>query len=209
MDKIVVQWLGHSCFLITHKGIKYLFDPYKDNSVPGLKLPPIGVNKVFISHDHDDHNNDKIPCLLNYVEINYKTLLVAHDDQGGALRGMNKIHILYLDGIKIVHMGDIGCQLDYQQIQELKDSDLLLIPINGFYTISALDAYEIYKQISPKVMVPMHYYYNNTGYKDDGQIDKFLDVFKDAICLKEKEFILNDYIQSDQRNVIVLDYCKE
>lgn len=205
MNNCSVTWLGHSCFVVEWDNIKIMFDPYRPNSVPGLKLKPISVNRVYISHQHDDHNFDGVPCFLNYVEIDSKSITTYHDNQNGKLRGLNKIHILNAGGYKIVHMGDIGCDLTYQQIQQLKGADLILIPINGYYTIGAKQAYEIFKQVRPKLMVPMHYYYDNKGYKDENQLDTLLKLFPSAIKTKDSKFNLKDYISGDSK-ILILDY---
>lgn len=33
-----ITWLGHSCFKIEKDGFSVIIDPYKDGSVPGLKI---------------------------------------------------------------------------------------------------------------------------------------------------------------------------
>ena len=48
--------LGHASFLIKGNKISVLTDPYRDDSVPGLKMPRISANYVTCSHDHYDHD---------------------------------------------------------------------------------------------------------------------------------------------------------
>lgn len=204
---LFIKWLGHSCFVVGYDNIKVMFDPYRPKSVPGLNDEiNIGVNHVFISHNHDDHNFDRVPCFLNLVPLDYQTIEVAHDEENGQLRGMNLIHIVYLNGYKVVHMGDIGCDLNDEQVEKLKDADLLLIPINGFYTIGSEKAYHIAKLINAKLMIPMHYYYDGMGYPDDHQLDKLLNLASNVIKTSKTEFNLKDYINNNENKVLVLDY---
>ena len=45
----------------------------------------------------------------------------------GNWRGFTKIHILEADGFKLVHMGDLGTQLDGGQISRLFGADVCMI----------------------------------------------------------------------------------
>jgi L-ascorbate metabolism protein UlaG (beta-lactamase superfamily) len=63
-----------------------------------------------------------------------------HDEVKGAKRGPNTIHILEAEGIRIAHLGDLGCELEEDQIQKLKGLDLCLIPVGGHFTIDGKQA---------------------------------------------------------------------
>jgi len=56
MSEIEIAYYGHSCFKVCYRGNSILFDPYEDDSVPGLKLPEgMTADAVYCSHDHADH----------------------------------------------------------------------------------------------------------------------------------------------------------
>ncbi len=206
-----IKWLGHACFLISYDNIKIIFDPFKDGSVPNLKFNKIDVNYLFISHEHGDHANREDVNLIynNDFNLKYELIDIPHDHHGGTKRGQNKITIIYLDDYKIAHFGDIGCMLNNDQIEQLKDCDLILIPINGFYTISALEAYEIFKILKPKIMIPMHYFYNNSGYPDNNQINNLIKICKEKVeFCKDLEINLNDYLNKDESKILILDANK-
>lgn len=167
--------LGHSCFMFQND-VSFLIDPYKNHSVPNLKMPSVSVNKVFVSHEHHDHNGvDLVNIVPTDKEIKYKTITVPHDHHNGSKRGLNLMHIFYVDGYKIIHTGDLGCLPSEEVLEEMKNTDILLAPINGYYTISAEELVKIMKLVNPKVTIPMHYYIkeNGSGYPDGGQIDIF------------------------------------
>lgn len=184
---------GHSCIEISGS-ISVIFDQYQDGSVPGLKLPLITSNFAFKSHNHHDHNADyrvlKTEC---NVKPDITEIIVPHDKNNGKDRGMNKIFILNLDGYRIVHMGDIGCVPSYETLKPLENCDILFAPINGFYTISAIELKQIVDMIHPRIVVPMHYYNkeNKTGYPDGGQIDIFKKLFPNYLEVN-KSFDIND-----------------
>lgn len=179
---------GHSCFKIVGNDFNLLFDPYKDESVPNLKLNKIQTNALFISHEHHDHNARENVDIVNHVDVSYDVVRVPHDKEGGKLRGFNKIHIVNVDGFKIAHFGDIGT-IDID-LTKLTNIDIALVPINGFYTISALEAIDLCKKINAKIVIPMHFFDKKlkTGYKDGNQIDVLFSNIDDVKFIDSDEF---------------------
>ena len=52
-----IQWLGHACFKITHRGYAVVIDPYNSDYIPGYpKLVGVKADKLLISHDSYGHN---------------------------------------------------------------------------------------------------------------------------------------------------------
>ena len=167
--------LGHACFML-QSDVSFVVDPYRNRSVPNLKMPSISANKVFSSHDHYDHDAINLVSIIpTDKELKYKTITVPHDHHNGSHRGLNLMHIFYVDGYKIIHTGDLGCIPSEEVLEEMKNTDILLAPINGYYTISSEELVKIMKLVNPKVTIPMHYHIkaNNSGYPDGGQIDIF------------------------------------
>ncbi len=169
-------YLGHSAFLFeTSKG-SFVIDPYQDDSVPGLTMKRVTADAVFTSHDHFDHNAVELVSLTgNKCDIDYEIVMVPHDKENGKKRGMNKIHIFNVDGYRIAHFGDIGCIPNKETLNKLMNLDIVLSPINGFFTISAEELHEVCEIIKPRITIPIHYYKkeNNSGYPDGNQIDIF------------------------------------
>lgn len=192
--------LGHSCYLFNGKELSFVIDPYEDNSVPGLKLPKVTANYAFKSHDHHDHCAlDKIGIIPTNNELKYETIVVPHDHENGNKRGLNKIHIFYIDNLKIIHAGDIGCIPNKEILEKMKDADVFLAPINGFYTISAQELYEIMRIIKPRITIPMHYFKKDkcSGYPDGGQIDIFKSLIKDYEEVNDYFINIDDYLNKE------------
>lgn len=187
--------LGHSSFLIKNENVSFVIDPYQDGSVPGLRFPRISANYVFKSHDHHDHNATELVRIVpTDIELKYETVVVPHDHHGGEHRGLNKMHIFYIDGLKIIHTGDLGCIPDKNILEKMQNADVLFAPIDGFYTISAQELHEIMKLVNPRIVIPMHYYkgYNNSGYPDGGQINIFKSLVKDYLEVNENSINISD-----------------
>ena len=106
-------------------------------------------------------------------------LRTFHDDVQGAARGRNNITIVKSGGEKIVHMGDIGCDLSEEQLDRIRGCDLLMIPVGGFYTINCRQAYRMCEQIDPKAVVPMHFRGATFGYDRISGREEFVKLYED------------------------------
>lgn len=180
-----ITWLGHSCFKIQDKigpdAITVVTDPF-GKSV-GLKTPSCEADIVTMSHDHDDHNNiDGVrgtPFVIDTAGeyevkgVGIEGVTVYHDEKAGDDRGRNIIFRIDMDGISIVHLGDLGHLLDAKQTEKLAGTDILLIPVGGKYTIDAKKAVEVVSQIEPRIIIPMHYRSEGSKIDIDG-VDKFI-----------------------------------
>ncbi len=182
MEKINIKYLGHACFKLDFDGYALVIDPYRDNIVPGLNLGHITANSVICSHEHNDHGGTEkimiMPTELTSPKI--ETIKTYHDPEQGALRGENLIHIITHGGLKIAHLGDLGHIPTEEQMKELMDLDLMLIPIGGHYTIDYKEARHIATTTNAKVVVPMHYKTDTTGYEVIDTIDNYLYLVEEA-----------------------------
>ena len=101
-DKIIIQWLGHSCFKLTFGHWQCVVDPYEDGSVPGLGNIRESAMAVFASHEHHDHNARET-VLINKMfapKPNIKEIKCWHDEEQGAKRGENIIRVFDYNGMK-------------------------------------------------------------------------------------------------------------
>jgi L-ascorbate metabolism protein UlaG (beta-lactamase superfamily) len=84
-------------------------------------------------------------------------VMTYHDKQKGVERGKNTVYNLEIEGVNIVHLGDLGQILEEDQLEEIGSVDVLMIPVGGVYTIDAKDAARVVAQLDPKIVIPMHY----------------------------------------------------
>ena len=165
---MVIEWFGHSSFLIiSSNGTKIITDPYQPSATLTYGLIGIPPDIVTVSHSHADHAYAE--GLQNHFElisrpgvrvvrgIEFKGVESYHDSEEGALRGMNTMFVMNVDHIRICHLGDLGHMLSYHQIEELGEIDILLIPVGGHYTIGPAEADTVIDQLNPKIVIPMHY----------------------------------------------------
>jgi L-ascorbate metabolism protein UlaG (beta-lactamase superfamily) len=161
-----ITFLGHSSFRLKGKTASLVTDPF-DPKVVGFPFPKVSADIVTISHNHDDHNKAELVKDVKKVvsgpgeyEINEVSIIGIssyHDDKKGAKRGKNTIYVIEMDGLRIVHLGDLGHKLSEKFIEKVGSVDVLIIPVGGEYTIDATQAAELVRTIEPKIIIPMHF----------------------------------------------------
>lgn len=188
---MVITWYGQSCFKIQNGETVVFTDPFAKEI--GLTPPRGQANIVTVSHNHFDHNNHEAlsgePLIIDgpgeyeAKGVNIKGILSFHDDKEGQERGINTIYIIEIENIKICHLGDLGqSKLTAEQVEKINETDILMVPVGGAYTIDGETAVDIINQIEPRLVIPMHYKIPGLTVKIDG-----LDVFLKEMGIAKKE----------------------
>ena len=160
-----ISWLGHSCFRIKGSQTTVITDPYSPNLGYSLGKPTAHI--VTVSHQHPGHSyvqgiggEPKLVTGPGEYEIGGVLIIgidAFHDKEGGSQRGKNTIFLIEIDQVSVCHLGDLGHVLTTQQVEDIGNVDVLLLPVGGTSTINAPMAAEVVRQLEPKVVVPMHY----------------------------------------------------
>ena len=160
-----ITYLGHASFLLeTAAGTRIVTDPYGQDILPH---PVAEADVVTMSHEHFDHcdlsqvKGDYVAVntaeTLRYQDVKITCVPCWHDDVQGKKRGHNRAYIFEADGLKIVHLGDLGEAPTPALLAACSGADVLFIAVGGFYTLSGPEAAEAVKALRPKLVVPMHY----------------------------------------------------
>lgn len=164
---MLIKHIGHAEFLIeTESGVRIVTDPYDAGC--GYPLRKVTADVALISHHHHDHdaveNLKGEPRVIDTAGENtpesgvrITALRGFHDDAGGSRRGETLLFLIETEGLRIVHLGDLGCALDAEQAKILKAPDILMIPVGGFFTIGAAQAKETAALLGARIILPMHY----------------------------------------------------
>ncbi len=199
-----IIWNGHACFTLECENGTIAFDPYKDNTVPGLKPLQLKADKVLCSHGHDDHNAvEVVQISKNNKHFDITKIPSYHDNVDGTLRGNNSIHVVKSEGMMVVHLGDLGHALSKEQQALIQNCDVLMIPVGGYYTIDGDLAYQITQTINPRIIIPMHYRNQNFGYKVISELDVFIKHFD---TIKTYDTNLIEVTPTTPHQVAVLTY---
>ncbi len=168
-----IKWYGHACFRIEGDGVAIVTDPYTPE-VAGLDPVDEPADVVVMSSATDRFHSDASmvpgdPKILNALEISRRDPVEVNGVAFEALPTMesleykespdeNAIYRFELEGISILHLGDLGNPLTDEQLTRLRGRvDILLALTGGPPTIQLEDLDRAVEEIGPRVVIPMHY----------------------------------------------------
>ena len=193
---MTITWIGHACFKIESNGYTLIFDPYEDGYVPGMKPLRETADMVLCSHEHGDHNAKDLVEIMEGQSCPFTITAIEtyHDEVQGAKRGPDTIHIIDDGSFRIAHLGDIGCELEEDQIEQLKNLDVCMIPVGGHYTIGGKQAAKLVNQIQPRVVIPMHYRDGKAGFGFDviSTVNNFTECMESVTRLDHSSISMDD-----------------
>lgn len=210
-----ISWLGHACFRIKSKDAVIVTDPY-DKSV-GYQLGKVSADIVTVSHGHFDHNNVAAivgePKLVSGPgEYEIKGVMITgiqtfHDAEHGKKRGKNTVYLIETEDLVVCHLGDLGHVPTAEQVEEMSNVDILMVPVGGNYTINAVQAAEVISLIEPRIVIPMHYKTEVVKLEID-PVDKFLREMGIKSLQPQSKLTVNKSTLPAESQVAILDYRK-
>ncbi|MEM0492261.1 MAG: MBL fold metallo-hydrolase [Acidilobaceae archaeon] len=214
---MLIRWCGHSYFILETSGIKIALDPHDGGSL-GIDTCREESDLVLVTHNHYDHNAIEIASgadsivtkwrdgVMNVKGLNIKGIRLYHDKARGALRGETIAYMIKVEDMIITHLGDLGHTLEEREVEELSQTDIILIPIGGVYTINYQEAWDIIKTIKPKIAIPMHYWIPGSIAPLD-PIDKFLNIIKtQKIRLEDNKLEVHKETLPQKTTIIILPF---
>lgn len=166
---VTIQWLGHSSFLLTTPGgTAALTDPHS------WHVSPMAPNVVTISNEHSTHNQARsVPGSARVlrgrtadgkaVEVNVTIgdlSIQGLSSSGGnsiEVPVQNTIFVFRTEGLCIVHLGNLRRPLNDEQRQRLGRPDVLMVPIDGQWTLPYDQVASTIALLRPAIVLPMHY----------------------------------------------------
>jgi len=209
--------LGHSSFRIKGKTVTVVCDPF-DSSFVGFSFPKhISANIVTVSHNHEDHNAVSLvegnpykvegPGEYEVSGVGIIGIASYHDGSKGSVRGSNTMYHMEIDGVNVVHLGDLGCTLTSDDIERLDGVDILFVPVGGKTTLDPNQAANIISELEPSIVIPMHYKTNRHDEKSFGDllpVSSFLDVMgKKDVTPVPKLSVTKDKLPTEMQVVIL------
>lgn len=209
-----IVWYGQACFKIKGKSATVVIDPF-DPEFTGLKLPKdLEAQIVLTTHPHKDHSNIEAvagnplvitgPGEYEAAGVSINGVAAFHDGKEGLERGKITIYHLLMDGINIVHLGDLGHVLTEEQTSEIDEADILMIPVgDGGATINSEAAAKVVSQLEPKIIIPMHYAVPGLKFEFEG-VEPFLkEMGAENIEPQPKLVITKDKLPDETSTVVL------
>jgi len=177
-----LTYAGHATFLIeTPDGVRAATD-YND-----WVKPPVLPDIVTMNHAHSSHYTMHPESGIRFVlhgwaddekpariDMTYKDMRVRNVPtnirtfDGGTERHGNSIFIFEAANLCIAHLGHLHHTLTQQQLNEIGKIDLVMVPVDGNYTLDLDGMIDVLKSLKAPLMVPMHYFSRYT-------LERFLD----------------------------------
>ncbi|KKS34044.1 MAG: Zn-dependent hydrolase of the beta-lactamase fold-like protein [Parcubacteria group bacterium GW2011_GWC2_42_13] len=188
---MIITYYGVSCFKIQSGDLVLAFDPSSKEST--TKPPRFQADIVFSSHNHPRHNgldnlNPKAGQELFSVshpgEYEIKKIYIQgipcfHDSSQGKKYGLNTIYRIVMEDLTFCHLGDFGeKELRSETEEKINGVDVLFAPIGGDTVLDPASAARLINQISPGLVIPMHYETEEKG-------NKILEEFFNEMGLEE------------------------
>ncbi len=205
-----IIWYGQTCFSLTfQKGkenVNVFFNPLTPES--GLKPIKKESDILILNHDFKIEKNNNSFLVNSPGEYEIKDIFInglySFDDNNKL--DANIIYLLEGNDLKICHLGLLQQkELTKEQLNELGDVDILLVPIGGARSIEAKDAVKIVSQIEPKIIIPMYYQIGHLKEKLE-DLNSFLKILGiksveplNKFSIKKKELL------TDEPKVIILE----
>ena len=166
-----LQFLGHSSFLIETAGGATAVTDY--NGYIGPQEPP---EIVTMNNAHETHYSEWIEPGIKLVlrgwdpkggmarhDLVYKDLRIWNvptnvREAGGVRANGNSIFVFEAAGLCIAHLGHLHHLLSEVHLGELGSIDVLLVPVDGAYTMAQVFMRQVIAQIDAALVIPMHYF---------------------------------------------------
>jgi L-ascorbate metabolism protein UlaG (beta-lactamase superfamily) len=98
------------------------------------------------------------------VDLQYKDVRVRNVPtnirtfEGGTERHGNSIFIFEIANLCIAHLGHLHHTLTQQQLNEIGRVDIVLVPVDGSYTLDLDGMVEVLHALKAPLMIPMHFF---------------------------------------------------
>jgi L-ascorbate metabolism protein UlaG (beta-lactamase superfamily) len=182
-SRAIITFVGHASYQIdTPQGVRAITDY---NGINGFGRHP---DIVTMNHAHDTHFTDQPEEGITYVLRGWPDEGQTEAKRDVTLKDMrvwnvptnirswmdgqihingNSIFIFAIGDLCIAHLGHLHHRLTPEHLEELGRIDVLMVPIDGSYTMGVPLMVEVVQQIDPKVVLPMHYW-------GKSQLDRFV-----------------------------------
>ena len=174
-DEVVITYAGHSTYYIdTPGGVRIATDfsgAYRTGRLPDVitmnrahsthytLFPDFHIPHVFHGWG-DDGQPAKIAQRVGDVFIRNVTTDIRRyfgdDSNAEMIRDGNSIFIFEVAGLCIGHLGHLHHKLDESHFAAIGRLDIVMVPIDGSYTMSLDGISEITQRLRSSVVLPMH-----------------------------------------------------
>ena len=169
-DQVQLTYLGHSTFVIESAGGTRIATDFA-GFAGGIVPDAVTMNRAHSSH-YTDFPDPAIKHVLrgwdpdgaiahHDMEIgDVRIRNVTTDIRRGGTRipDANSIFIFEVAGLCIGHLGHLHHELTAAHLGAIGRLDVVLVPVDGGYTMAQANMLEVLKDLKARIVIPMHYF---------------------------------------------------
>ena len=177
---VSITFLGHASFLIESPAWVRVVTDYND-----AIRAPVTPDIVTMNNAHPMHYSEAVEPGVKYVlrgwdpaggvadhHLEYRDVRIRNvptnvRELGGIRYNGNSIFVFEVADLCIAHLGHLHHTLTPTHLAELGAIDVVMVPVDGAYTLNQTDMIEVLRQIGPKVVIPMHIF-------SEARLERFL-----------------------------------
>ena len=181
-----LTFVGHATWLIESAGAVKIATDYNDYIRPSVVPDIATMNRAHtthyslfpdpgIQHVLRGWNPDGGPAKHDLMLADVRVRNVAtniRDWGGGSIPYGNSIFIFEIAGMCIGHLGHLHHTLTDQQVAHIGQLDVVMVAVDGSYTMDVAGVVETLKTLRARLILPMHYFNPYT-------LNRFLDRIRD------------------------------
>jgi hypothetical protein len=166
---VSITFLGHASFLIESPGGVRAVTDYND-----LIRAPTTPDIVTMNVAHTTHWTDNIEAGVKFVlrgwdpggglaqhNVEYRDVRVHNvptniRNFGATRHNGNSIFVFDTAGLCIAHLGHLHHTLTEAHLADIGPVDIVMVPVDGAFTLNQDDMVTVLQQLKPKIALPMH-----------------------------------------------------
>lgn len=183
-NEVGLTYIGHATFLIESAGGVRIATDYNDYVRPSIVPDVVTMNRAHSTH-YSNRPDPGIKTVLRgwnpdggapprwdqqIGDVRIRNVVTNIRQWGGdtTIRDGNSIFVFEAADLCIAHLGHLHHTLTPEHLKQLGRIDVVLVPVDGSYTLDLDGMMEVLTALSPKLMIPMHFFGQST-------LNRFLD----------------------------------
>ena len=189
-DRVRITYSGHSTFLLESPKLVRVATDYND-----YIRTPVLPDIVTMNHAHPNHYTDLPDPDIKFVlrgwrddgkpaghDVSFGDVRVRsvstniRNWNGGTEFNGNSIFVFEMGNLCIAHLGHLHYTLTQQQLDEMGRIDVLLVPVDGAFTMDMDGMVEVVRSIRAPLMVPMHFFNTSALHRFLDRVSRHYDI---------------------------------
>ena len=176
-NEVQLTFVGHATFLIETPGGVNIATDYND-----YVRPPVTPDIVTMNRAHSTHYSNRPEPGIKQVlrgwnpegrparhdlqmgDVRIRNVVTNVRQWGGeqTIQDGNSIFVFEVADLCIAHLGHLHHTLTPEHLKQLGRIDVLLVPVDGSYTLDLDGMMEVVSALSPRIAIPMHFFSTST-----------------------------------------------